>query len=77
MKPYACPNCRNKMRFHLIDQHPVSVKLDPATGEITEHVSPDDLMSQPYKGETRLVQCAICGTNGGSLLFEKAAQRYL
>jgi hypothetical protein len=65
------------MRFHIIDQNPVSVKLDPVTGEIIENISPTDLMSQPYKGEARLVQCAICGTNGGSLLFEKAAQRNL
>jgi hypothetical protein len=72
--PYACPNCKNKMRFHILDQVPMSVKLNPQTGEIIDNLL-NDLMAQPYKGEARNVQCALCGLNGGESLFVKAAQR--
>jgi hypothetical protein len=75
MSPYACPSCRNKMRFHILDQQPVSVKLHPQTGELVGYIDASDMMSQPYRGESRLVQCAICGLNGGEPLFVKAAQR--
>lgn len=75
MQPYACPSCRNKSRFHIIDQMPVSVKLNPQTGDVLEQVSPNDPMSQPYKGESRRVQCAICSTTGDATLFEKTALR--
>jgi len=75
MEPYACPNCRNKMRFHIVDQNPVSVKMDPQTGEIIQYIDSSDLMTNPYKGEARKVQCAVCGMDGGELMFVKAAQR--
>lgn len=75
MNPYACPSCRNKMRFHILEQQPVSVKLHPQTGEMIGYLDATDMMAQPYKGEARLVQCALCGLNGGEALFVKAAQR--
>ncbi|TCP55466.1 hypothetical protein EV586_103118 [Tumebacillus sp. BK434] len=75
MNPYACPNCRNKMRFHICDQNPVSVKLNPQTGEVLAYIDQNDLMAHPYKGESRLVECAVCGLDGAELLFVKAAQR--
>ncbi|MBL0386509.1 hypothetical protein JJB07_07595 [Tumebacillus sp. ITR2] len=75
MEPYACPSCRNKMRFHILDQQPVSVKLHPQTGELVGYIDESDMMAQPYRGEHRLVQCALCGLNGGEPLFVKAAQR--
>jgi len=75
MDPYACPNCRNKMRFHILDQQPVSVKLNPQTGEILDYLDANDPMANPYRGEARNVQCAVCGLNGGEAVFVKAAQR--
>lgn len=75
LQPYACPNCRNKMRFHIVEQHPVSVKLNPQTGEIMSYIDETDLMSHPYKGERLQVQCAICGQSGNESLFVKAAER--
>ncbi|MGB8956311.1 MAG: hypothetical protein WCC10_13140 [Tumebacillaceae bacterium] len=62
------------MRFHILDQIPMSVKLNPQTGEIIDNLL-NDVMAQPYKGETRNVQCALCGLSGGETLFVKAAQR--
>ncbi|WP_227874254.1 hypothetical protein [Tumebacillus algifaecis] len=53
----------------------MSVKLNPQTGEIVEHIDPSDRMANPYKGEARLVECAICGLDGTELLFIKTAQR--
>ncbi|HEU4964826.1 MAG TPA: DNA alkylation repair protein [Bacilli bacterium] len=76
MQPYACPNCRNKMRFHVLDQNPVSVKLNPQTGEVLGHLDASDVMAQPYRGEVRRVQCAICGMNESESLFVKTAQRF-
>jgi hypothetical protein len=73
--PYACPNCRNKMRFHVMDLQPVSVKLHPQTGEVMDYIEAGDPMSQPYKGELRRVQCAICGMTEAETLFVKTAKR--
>lgn len=75
MEPYACPNCRNKMRFHVLDQNPVSVKMNPQTGEVMGYLDESDVMAQPYRGETRRVQCALCGQEGQETLFVKTAQR--
>jgi len=75
MDPYACPNCRNKMRFHILEQQPMSVKMNPQTGEILSYIEASDPMAHPYRGETRRVQCAICGLDGGEAVFVKAAQR--
>lgn len=74
MHPYSCPHCNNRMRFHILDQIPMSVKLNPQTGEIIDNLL-NDRIAQPYKGEPRLVQCALCGLNGGEILFVKAALR--
>lgn len=62
------------MRFHILDQIPMSVKLNPQTGEIIDNLL-GDRIAQPYKGEKRVVQCALCGLNGGESLFAKAALR--
>ncbi len=75
MNPYACPNCHNKMRFHICEQNPVSVKLDPQSGEVMANIDQGDPMAHPYKGESRLVECAICGQSGTETLFIKTAQR--
>jgi hypothetical protein len=74
-QPYTCPGCRNKMRFHVIDQQPMSVKLHPQTGEFVDYLQPGDIMAQPYQGVNRRVECALCGMNEGEQLFIKAAQR--
>lgn len=63
------------MRFHVIEQQPVSVKLHPQTGELVDYIQQNDLMAQPYRGVERRVECAVCGLNEGELLFAKAAQR--
>lgn len=61
---YCCPNCRtNKSRFNLIQQISIPIKKNPASGEIIEQYTNDNL--QPfhlaYNGPEIRVQCAACG----------------
>jgi hypothetical protein len=76
MQPYACPSCRNKSRFHILEQNPVAVKLDPQTGEIMEYVNATDPLHLPYRGEARRIQCAVCGVTDAETLFAKSAERF-
>ncbi|MDB5083678.1 MAG: hypothetical protein JWN30_564 [Bacilli bacterium] len=73
--PYACPNCRNRMRFYRIEQYPVAVKLDPQTGEMMEQVSPDDPLLIPYRGEMVRMQCGVCGIAENESVFAKRGQQ--
>ncbi|UOF91367.1 DNA alkylation repair protein [Fodinisporobacter ferrooxydans] len=75
MQPYACPSCRNKSRFYIMEQSPVSVKLHPQTGELVEYISAGDPLQQPYRGEMRRIQCAVCGVTDGAHVFAKTAER--
>jgi hypothetical protein len=75
MQPYACPSCRNKSRFHIMDQNPVAVKLDAQTGDILEYVDANDPLHIPYRGETRRIQCAVCGVTDSEQVFAKTSQR--
>lgn len=75
--PYLCPNCKtNRTRFNLIEQSPISVKLDPSTGEILETYSTDErsLFHLPYNGPVMKVQCGVCGLIEDEKTFIKLAE---
>jgi hypothetical protein len=76
--PYLCPNCKtNRTRFNVIEQNPVSVKLDPGTGDIVQKYGDEDQLDMfhlPYKGAERLIQCAACGIVGEEEMYIKRAQ---
>lgn len=77
MPAYRCPNCKtNRSRFHLIEQVPRAVKLDPATGAIVETYSVDNLepFHTPYQGPTLKIQCAVCGLIEDEQMFIKFAE---
>lgn len=62
--PYRCPNCRtNCSRFNLIEQVPLSVKMDPHSGDIVHEYAKGELepFHLPYNGPHYKVQCAACG----------------
>ena len=77
MQPYACPSCKNKSRFHLIEQQPVAVKLHPQTGEIVDYISQEDPLQLPYRGDTHRIQCGVCGVTDSASLFAKTAERLM
>ncbi|GED55582.1 hypothetical protein EDM54_25465 [Brevibacillus borstelensis] len=76
-KPYLCPTCKsNRMRFTVIEQTPRYVRLDPQSGELVAELSKDELdtFHQPYKGESYMIQCGICGTTEQEERFIKMAE---
>ncbi len=76
-KPYLCPTCKsNRMRFTLIEQTPHYVRLNPQTGEVVSEFTSEqlDAFHQPYRGDTFMVQCGICGTVESEERFVKMAQ---
>ncbi|WP_134683118.1 hypothetical protein [Brevibacillus migulae] len=76
-QPYLCPTCKsNRMRFTIIEQTPHYVRLNPQTGEVVTEVAQEqlDAFHQPYKGDSFLVQCGICGTTESEERFVKMAQ---
>lgn len=73
-QPYCCPSCgTNRSRFNLIEQVVTSVKKDPQTGEIVGHVEAGDPLHVPYRGESRRVQCGVCGLTENEERFIKTA----
>lgn len=76
--PYCCPNCKtNRTRFNIIKQEPLSVKMDPQTGDIleeysNEHLSPFHLS---YNGPVYRVQCGACGLIEDEKTFIKFGER--
>ncbi|PTX59339.1 hypothetical protein C8P63_11234 [Melghirimyces profundicolus] len=74
--PYLCPACgTNRSRFNLIEQVVHPVKKDPRTGEIVEEVDDSDPLQAPYRGESRRVQCGVCGVIDPEERFIKTARR--
>lgn len=73
--PYCCPSCgTNRTRFNLIEQVVSSVKKDPQTGAVLETVEEGDPLHLPYRGETRRVQCGVCGLTESEERFIKTAE---
>ncbi|MDM5316349.1 DNA alkylation repair protein [Fictibacillus sp. b24] len=75
--PYLCPNCKtNRTRFNVIEQNPVSVKLDPSTGDVVQQYEDGqlDMFHLPYRGSERLIQCGACGIVGEEEMYIKRAQ---
>ncbi|RNB58471.1 hypothetical protein EDM57_07025 [Brevibacillus gelatini] len=76
-KPLLCPTCKsNRMRFTVIEQVPRYIRLDPQTGEVVQQLQSDelDVFHQPYKGESYMIQCGVCGTTESEERFVKMAQ---
>ncbi|MGN7468752.1 hypothetical protein [Brevibacillus sp. SAFN-007a] len=76
-KPLLCPTCKsNRMRFTLIEQVPRYIRLDPQTGEVVQQLQSEelDLFHKPYKGESYMIQCGVCGTTESEERFVKMAQ---
>ena len=76
-KPMLCPVCKsNRMRFTVIEQTPRYVRLDPQSGEVVAELSTDqlDAFHQPYKGDSYMIQCGICGTIESEERFVKMAE---
>ncbi|EJL41313.1 hypothetical protein BAG01nite_02840 [Brevibacillus agri] len=76
-KPLLCPTCKsNRMRFTIIEQIPRYIRLDPQTGEVVQQMGSEelDLFHQPYKGESYMIQCGVCGTTESEERFVKMAQ---
>jgi hypothetical protein len=75
--PYFCPTCKsNRMRFTLIQQTPRYVRLDPQTGDVVAELTADqlDAFHQPYRGDSFMVQCGVCGTTESEERFVKMAE---
>jgi hypothetical protein len=75
--PYLCPTCKsNRMRFTIIEQTPRYVRLDPQSGDVVAQLAADELdaFHQPYRGDSYMVQCGICGTTESEERFIKMAQ---
>lgn len=75
MTPYACPSCKNRSRFYLLEQHPVAVKIHPQTGAIMEELGENDPFMVPYRGESMRLQCGVCGITENERAFAKMAER--
>ncbi|GAK05622.1 hypothetical protein JCM19037_4133 [Geomicrobium sp. JCM 19037] len=63
---YVCPACKtNKTRFHIIEQSPHAVKLNPQTGDVVEEYQQSELdpFHLPYSGPSNRIQCGACGLN--------------
>lgn len=76
--PYCCPNCRtNRTRFNIIKQEPLSVKMDPQTGNILEEYSSEQLspFHLSYNGPNYRVQCGACGLIEDEKTFIKFGER--
>jgi hypothetical protein len=76
-KPYLCPTCKsNRMRFTVIQQTPQYVRLHPQTGEVVAELTAEqlDAFHQPYRGDSFLVQCGICGAIENEERFVKMAE---
>ncbi|KZE44761.1 hypothetical protein AV540_23195 [Brevibacillus parabrevis] len=76
-KPMLCPTCKsNRMRFTIIEQVPRYMRLDPQTGEIVQQLSSEelDIFHQPYKGDSYMIQCGVCGTTESEERFVKMAE---
>ncbi|MGG3834941.1 DNA alkylation repair protein [Geobacillus thermocatenulatus] len=77
MEPMLCPNCKtNRTRFHLIEQHPRAVKIDPHTGDI-EHEYTNEALEPfhlPYRGPSYCVQCGVCGLIEDADMFIQRAK---
>ncbi|AZB43240.1 DNA alkylation repair protein [Bacillus sp. FJAT-42376] len=77
--PYLCPGCKtNRSRYHLLEQHPQAVKLNPQTGEVMEEYSSSSLdpFHLPYKGTAKRVQCGSCGLIEDEMSFIKFAESH-
>jgi hypothetical protein len=61
MTQYACPTCKARSRFNVIEQVATPVKINPQSGEMNalDELEP---FHMPYKGPQYLIQCASCGT---------------
>lgn len=75
MAPYACPSCKNRSRFYLVEQHPVAVKLHPQTGELLQQIDHNDPFLLPYRGDDLRIQCGVCGVVENETTFSKTAER--
>ncbi|GEB31537.1 MULTISPECIES: hypothetical protein [Brevibacillus] len=76
-KPMLCPTCKsNRMRFTIIEQVPRYMRLDPQTGEVVQQLSSEelDIFHQPYKGDSYMIQCGVCGTTESEERFVKMAE---
>ncbi|MBP1932843.1 DNA alkylation repair protein [Ammoniphilus resinae] len=76
-EPYFCPNCKtNRTRFNIIQQVPIAVKMDPASGNVIERYDEviTDPFHNPYRGSEYKVQCASCSIINDEEVFIKAAQ---
>ncbi|KGA97247.1 DNA alkylation repair protein [Alkalihalobacillus alcalophilus ATCC 27647 = CGMCC 1.3604] len=75
--PYTCPSCKtNRSRFHIIEQVPKAVKLDPNNGDVVETYETNQLepFHLPYQGPTIKVQCGACGLIENEERFVKQAK---
>ncbi|MBB6449472.1 hypothetical protein HNR44_001421 [Geomicrobium halophilum] len=71
-KTYVCPRCKtNRSRFHIMEQSPQAVKLNPESGEVVQEFDQHQLdpFHIPYKGPTYRIQCGTCGLNEEERLF--------
>ncbi|AWX55711.1 MULTISPECIES: hypothetical protein [Brevibacillus] len=76
-QPLLCPTCKsNRMRFTVIEQTPRYIRLDPQSGEVVAELHQEqlDMFHQPYKGESYMIQCGVCGTTEPEERFVKMAQ---
>ncbi|QQK76808.1 DNA alkylation repair protein [Salicibibacter cibarius] len=71
-KTYVCPRCQtNRSRFHIMEQVPKAVKMDPQSGEVVQEFEQEQLdpFHIPYSGPNYRIQCGACGLNEDERLF--------